>query len=75
MSRVLLLVGHGSAHDRYSSAPVYAHARRIRHRRLFDEVHVAFWKEPPFLCDALRLIDAADVFVVPMFLAEGYYTR
>jgi sirohydrochlorin cobaltochelatase len=54
---------------------VYAHAGRIRHRGLFDEVHVAFWKEPPFLCDALRLIDADDVFVVPMFLAEGYYTR
>jgi sirohydrochlorin cobaltochelatase len=75
MTRALLLAGHGSAHDRESSAPVYAHAARIRARLVFDEVHVAFWKEQPYLRDALRLITARDVYVVPMFLASGYYTR
>lgn len=71
----LLLVGHGSAHDPESGAPVRAHARRIREERHFEEVEVAFWKEPPFLRDGLELVRAEDVFVVPMFLADGYYVR
>ena len=74
-TRALLLVGHGSSLTRDASAPVYEHAARIRKRRHFDEVHVAFWKEPPWICDALGLIACDDVYVVPMFLAEGYFTR
>lgn len=73
--QALLLVGHGSRHSADSSAPVYAHAERIRRRRVFDEVRTAFWKEAPFLGCALDLVESDDVFVVPMFLAEGYYTR
>lgn len=68
-------MGHGSPHDRDSSAPVYAAVHRIRERRAFDEVRAAFWKEAPFLHDALGLVKADDVFVVPMFLADGYYVR
>jgi sirohydrochlorin cobaltochelatase len=74
-TKTLLLVGHGSSFNRDSSAPVYEHAARIRDQRLFDEVHVAFWKESPWICNALSRIDSDDVHVVPMFMAEGYFTR
>lgn len=74
-SAALLLAGHGSEHGPDASAPVYAHAARIRRRRLFDEVQVAFWKQDPRLRDARGRLRSQDVFVVPMFLAEGYYTR
>jgi sirohydrochlorin cobaltochelatase len=74
-SRALLLVGHGSAHDPAASAPVRASAQRIAQQETFDFVGVGFWKEPPFLPDALAALPGDDVFIVPMFLAEGYYTR
>ena len=35
----------------------------------------AFWKEEPFLRDALDRVESEEVFVVPLFLAEGYFTR
>lgn len=73
--RALVLVGHGSHLSESSSAPVYDHAARIRAAGIFDEVVEAFWKEEPSLRDALDLVDSPEVFVVPLFLAEGYFTR
>jgi sirohydrochlorin cobaltochelatase len=72
-SQALLLVGHGAALNADSSAPVYAHAARIRRRRLFSEVHTAFWKEDPPIRGAPARISATDVFVVPVLLADGYF--
>lgn len=69
------MVGHGSHLSAESGAPVYEHAARIRAQGLFDEVQEAFWKEEPFLRDALDLIESEEVFVVPLFLAEGYFTK
>lgn len=74
-TRALLLVGHGSQLSADTSRPVREHAERIRRRALFDEVRVAFWKEEPYLRGALDLVESDDVFVVPFFLADGYYTR
>lgn len=74
-TNALLLVGHGSSFDRESSASVYQHAARIREKWFFDEVHVAFWKEQPWIHDALAQIECDDVQVVQMFLADGYFTR
>lgn len=74
-SQALIIVGHGSHLSADSSAPVYAHAERIRSSRVFDEVVEAFWKEEPALRDALSLVESDDVYVVPLFLAEGYFTR
>jgi sirohydrochlorin cobaltochelatase len=74
-TRALLLVGHGSHLNAFSSAPVYDHARRLRATGRFDEVVEAFWKEEPSLRDALALVQSDDVYIVPLFLAEGYFTR
>ena len=73
--QALLLVGHGSAFGPAAGAPVRAHAERIRRWRIFDEVETAFVKESPHLEGAVDRLESEDVYVVPLFLAEGYYTR
>ena len=75
MSRALLVAGHGSHLNADSSAPLYAHAARIRERGVFDEVRTAFWKEEPSLSRALDGCDADDVTVVPVFMSAGYFTN
>ncbi len=74
----LLIVGHGSTVNPASSAPTLMHAATIRSRRIFAEVACCFWKEEPSLRDALFFFrDAAirEVYVVPNFISEGYFTR
>lgn len=71
----LVLVGHGSARNLHSSAPTRRLADTINRLGVFAEVHVCFWKESPSVRDALHLVRAAEVFVVPNFAGEGYFTR
>ena len=71
----LLIVGHGSTENPDSSAPYFEHAEEIRRRGLFAEVHCCFWKEEPSLREALYLIDSDEVYVVPDFISEGYFTQ
>src|SRR2546423_9440579 len=74
----LLIVGHGSTVNPASSTPTLIHAASIRRRGIFAEVACCFWKEEPSLRDALFFFkDPAirDVYVVPNFISEGYFTR
>lgn len=71
----LLIVGHGSTQNPDSSTPYFEHAEEIRSRGLFAEVHCCFWKEEPSMSDAVHLIDAHEVYVVPDFISEGYFTQ
>ena len=73
----LLIVGHGSTVNPDSGAPSLAHAAAIRRRGVFAEVACVFWKEEPSLRDWPLLFDPAirDVYVVPNFISEGYFTR
>lgn len=72
----LLIVGHGSTVNPDSSAPTLAHASEIRRRNLFSEVGCAFWKEEPSLRDALSMFpEAGEMYVVPNFISEGYFTE
>ena len=74
----LLIVGHGSTVNPDSSGPTWKHAAEIRRRDIFAEVACAFWKEEPSLRDARFFFqdDAiAEVFVVPNFISEGYFTQ
>src|SRR5262245_8614056 len=74
-TKAILLVGHGSSFSRESSAPVYQHAAWIRDQKLYDDLHVAFWKEPPWIRDSLALIRTDEIHVVPRFMADGYFVR
>ena len=71
----LLIVGHGSTQNPDSSTPYFEHAEEIRSRGLFAEVHCCFWKEEPSMRDAIHLIDSDEVYVVPDFISEGYFTQ
>ncbi len=71
----LIIVGHGSTVNPDSSAPTFDHAAEIARRRVFGEVYCAFWKEEPSLRQVLHMVDAHDIYVVPNFISEGYFTR
>jgi len=71
----LIVVGHGSTVNPDSSAPTFANADTLRCRGVFGEVEPAFWKEEPSLRQVLHMIDSNDVYVVPNFISEGYFTR
>jgi sirohydrochlorin cobaltochelatase len=71
----LIIVGHGSTVNPDSSAPTFAHAEEIRRRGCFREVVCAFWKEEPGMRQVLEMADADDIYVVPNFISEGYFTQ
>jgi sirohydrochlorin cobaltochelatase len=71
----LLLIGHGSTVNRESSAPVFQHAAELRRRRLFAEVREAFWKQQPSIQIVRPSIVSPRVFIVPLFVSEGYFTE
>ena len=71
----LIIVGHGSTLNPDSSAPTWELAEEIRRRGVFGEVHCAFWKEEPSLRQILHCMERDDVYVVPNFISEGYFTK
>jgi len=71
----LVLVGHGSTLNAESSAPTYQHADELRRRKIFAQVVECFWKLEPPICGVLRGVFAPRVFVVPLFISEGYFTE
>jgi sirohydrochlorin cobaltochelatase len=71
----LVIVGHGSTLNPDSSQPTYAHAQTIRDLGVFDRVVCAFWKEEPSLVEVLGMVDSPQVYVVPNFISEGYFTQ
>jgi sirohydrochlorin cobaltochelatase len=71
----LLIVGHGSTLNPDSSAPTWQLAEEIERRGAFGEVHCAFWKEEPSLRQVLHCVDRDQIYVVPNFISEGYFTQ
>ncbi len=71
----LVLVGHGSTVNADSSAPTYQHADELRRRGDFGQVIECFWKLEPGITGVMRGVFAPRVFVVPLFISEGYFTE
>ncbi len=71
----LVIVGHGSTVNPDSSAPTFDHAEELVRRGVFGEVHCAFWKEEPSCRQVLHMVDREEIYVVPNFISEGYFTR
>jgi sirohydrochlorin cobaltochelatase len=71
----LMLLGHGSTQNDDSCVPVFQHAAELRRRKLFAEVREAFWKQPPQVEQVLAKIVAPRVFIVPIFISEGYFSE
>lgn len=70
---VLVVLGHGTALNENSAAPVFQHVAELRQRRLFREVHEAFWKQEPQIKKVLAEISASQIFIAPLFISEGYF--
>jgi sirohydrochlorin cobaltochelatase len=70
----LVLLGHGSTQNAESGAPVFQQAAELRRRRIFAQVREAFWKQEPQVKQVLAAISAPRVFIVPMFISEGYFS-
>jgi len=70
----LIVVGHGSTENPDSSEPTHRHVETLRARGCFAEVVPAFWKEDPSMREVWHMIDSDEVYVVPNFISEGYFT-
>jgi sirohydrochlorin cobaltochelatase len=75
LDSALILVGHGSTLNPDSSAPTQAHARSLRERGVFREVHSCFWKEEPSMREVFRMVESKTIYIVPVFISEGYFTQ
>ncbi len=71
----LVLIGHGSTLNADSAAPTHQHADELRRRKIFAQVQECFWKEEPYIWQVSRSIFAKRVFLVPLFISEGYFTE
>ena len=69
-----MVLGHGTTQNDDSAAPVYQHAAELRRRKIFAEVREAFWKQEPQIKKVLPEISASRVFIVPLFISEGYFS-
>ena len=70
----LVVLGHGSTKNEDSSIPVHQHAAELRRRKIFAEVHEAFWKQEPQIKTVLAALSTEHVFIVPLFISEGYFS-
>ena len=73
--QALVIAAHGSHLNPDSDRPAYDHADRIRATGAFEEVRETFWKEEPHFREGLRTVDAEEVYLVPLFISEGYFTE
>jgi sirohydrochlorin cobaltochelatase len=71
----LVLIGHGSTLNAESAEPTYFHADILRRRGVFAEVISGFWKEHPTVAGVLRGALTPRVFIVPLFISDGYFTE
>jgi len=71
----LVLLGHGTTLNAESAAPVYQHAAEFRRRKMFPDVREAFWKQSPHVKQVLSGLTASRVFIVPLFISEGYFSE
>jgi sirohydrochlorin cobaltochelatase len=69
----LIVLGHGTTLNDQSAAPVFQHAAELRRRKIFREVREAFWKQEPQVKKVLAEISAPRIFIVPLFISEGYF--
>jgi sirohydrochlorin cobaltochelatase len=73
--QALVIVAHGSHLNPNARTPADAHADTVRAVGGFEEVRTAFWKEEPSIREVLRTVESDEIYVVPLFISEGYFTE
>jgi sirohydrochlorin cobaltochelatase len=71
----LVVIAHGSTRNADSAVPAWQQVDAFKNRRIFASVTEAFWKQEPFVGGILRGVFAKRVFLVPLFIADGWFTR
>jgi len=75
MSTALILLGHGSHISPNTAAVVWEAVDALRALGIADEITAGFWKEMPSFSRVLHTVTADDITLLPMFTAQGYFTR
>ena len=70
----LLIVAHGTELNDNSAIAAKREAERIRSRGEYASVLNAYMEEPPLISDWDKLTSAANVIVVPFFIADGLHS-
>ncbi len=73
--RALVLLGHGTDLNKNSGGVIYLNADRIRERNLYDIVEVGFLDQDPEIGAVMENVEAENVVLIPVFIAEGWHTR
>ena len=73
--RALVLLGHGTDLNKSSGGVIYLNAGRIRERGLYDLVEVGFLDQDPEIGEVVENVEAENVILIPVFIAEGWHTR
>lgn len=71
----LVLVGHGSTVNTFSTVTTCQHAAELRRRKIFGQVLECFWLVEPRVHTVLERVSHARVFIIPLFLSEGCFTE
>jgi sirohydrochlorin cobaltochelatase len=71
----LVLLGHGTDLNKNSGGVIYLNAGRIRERGIYELVEVGFLDQDPEIGGVVDRIEARNVILVPLFIAEGWHTR
>ena len=71
----LVLLGHGTDLNKSSGGVIYLNAGRIRERGIFDFVMEAFLDQDPEVGEVVAGVEAENVILIPVFIAEGWHTR
>lgn len=71
----LIIAGHGSTENPESSHSTRENADLIRTSGAFQEVRCAFWLEKPGYRECLEEMESDEIYLVPNFTAEGFYTK
>lgn len=71
----LVLLGHGSSKNAESRRSVERHAAELRRRALFSQVTECFYREAPYIPEIWDLTPAGEIFAIPVFMSEGYFTE
>jgi sirohydrochlorin cobaltochelatase len=71
----LILLGHGTELNKNSGGVIYLNAGRIRERGIYDLVEVGFLDQVPEIGGVVDGVEAQNVILIPLFIAEGWHTR
>jgi len=67
------VLGHGTGRNANSERNVFAQAEALRATSEFAEVEAVFLDQEPSMHDVLDIMHTEQVFVVPLFIADGWH--